>query len=62
VGKRVCIHGIVRELGNENIDVINYSNIQLYITRALSRISKRLMKSKLEEVSKAIEEEGTTLN
>jgi N utilization substance protein A len=31
------IHGIVRELGNENIDVINYtSNIQLYITRALS--------------------------
>jgi N utilization substance protein A len=32
-----CIHGIVRELGNENIDVINYtSNIQLYITRALS--------------------------
>jgi N utilization substance protein A len=31
------IHGIVRELGNENIDVINYtSNIHLYITRALS--------------------------
>jgi N utilization substance protein A len=31
------VHGIVRELGNENIDVINYSsNIQLYITRALS--------------------------
>src|SRR5690606_40041782 len=31
------IHGIVRELGNENIDVINYtSNLQLYITRALS--------------------------
>lgn len=31
------IHGIVRELRNENIDVINYtSNIQLYITRALS--------------------------
>jgi N utilization substance protein A len=29
------IHGIVRELGNENIDVINTS-IQLYITRALS--------------------------
>ena len=27
------IHGIVRELGNENIDVINYtSNLQLYIT------------------------------
>ncbi|NCA85558.1 MAG: transcription termination/antitermination protein NusA [Clostridia bacterium] len=31
------IHGIVRELKNENIDVINYtSNSQLYIQRALS--------------------------
>ena len=31
------IHGIVRELGNENIDVINYTkNPQLYIARALS--------------------------
>ena len=31
------IHGIVRELGNENIDVINYTkNTQLYIARALS--------------------------
>jgi N utilization substance protein A len=31
------IHGIVRELHNENIDVINYtSNIKLYIQRALS--------------------------
>lgn len=31
------IHGIVRELRNENIDVINYtSNHTLYITRALS--------------------------
>ena len=31
------IHGIVRELGNENIDVINYTNnTQLFITRALS--------------------------
>ncbi|MCS5663312.1 MAG: transcription termination factor NusA [Flavobacteriales bacterium] len=31
------IHGIVRELGNENIDVINYtSNTSLFITRALS--------------------------
>ncbi|MDN3708421.1 transcription termination factor NusA [Myroides ceti] len=31
------IHGIVRELGNENIDVINYTtNKQLLITRALS--------------------------
>jgi N utilization substance protein A len=31
------IHGIVRELRNENIDVINYTaNIQLFIQRALS--------------------------
>lgn len=31
------IHGIVRELRNENIDVINYtSNINLFISRALS--------------------------
>jgi N utilization substance protein A len=31
------IHGIVRELGNENIDVINYSeNESLFISRALS--------------------------
>ena len=31
------VHGIVRELGNENIDVINYSsNVQLFIQRALS--------------------------
>jgi len=31
------IHGIVRELGNENIDVINFTNnTSLYISRALS--------------------------
>lgn len=31
------IHGIVRELRNENIDIINYTdNITLYISRALS--------------------------
>src|SRR5699024_11672319 len=31
------IHGIVRELGNENIDVINYTNnTELYSTRAIS--------------------------
>ena len=31
------IHGIVREMNNENIDVINYtSNTRLFIQRALS--------------------------
>ena len=31
------VHGIVRELGNENIDVINWTaNIKLFIQRALS--------------------------
>ena len=35
--KGARIHGIVRELRNENIDVINYtSNINLYIQRALA--------------------------
>lgn len=35
--KGARIHGIVRELRNENIDVINFtSNIELYIQRALS--------------------------
>uniref|UniRef100_A0A2B4RXV6 Methionine--tRNA ligase, cytoplasmic n=1 Tax=Stylophora pistillata TaxID=50429 RepID=A0A2B4RXV6_STYPI len=35
--KGARIYGIVRELGNENIDVVNYTkNEQLYITRALS--------------------------
>ncbi|MBF4514717.1 transcription termination/antitermination protein NusA [Flavobacterium sp. ANB] len=60
------IHGIVRELGNENIDVINYTNnIQLFITRALSPAKVSSIKIdeenkraevflKLEEVSKAI--------
>lgn len=60
------IHGIVRELGNENIDVINYTtNQQLYITRALSPAKVSSIKIddntkraevflKLEEVSKAI--------
>ena len=60
------IHGIVRELGNENIDVINYTtNLQLYITRALSPAKVSSLKIdeekkraevflKLEEVSKAI--------
>lgn len=60
------IHGIVRELGNENIDVISYTdNIQLLITRALSpakvssiKINEETKRAevflKLEEVSKAI--------
>lgn len=60
------IHGIVRELGNENIDVINYTNnTQLFITRALSpaRVTSIKMNEetkraevilKPEEVSKAI--------
>lgn len=48
------IHGIVRELGNENIDVINYtSNIQLYITRALS--PARVTSVKLNEDTKRAE-------
>ncbi|MCL8007919.1 transcription termination factor NusA [Gelidibacter japonicus] len=48
------IHGIVRELGNENIDVINYtSNIQLFITRALS--PARVTSVKLNEETKRAE-------
>ena len=35
--KGARIHGIVRELRNENIDIINYTtNLQLYIQRALT--------------------------
>ena len=48
------IHGIVRELGNENIDVINYTNnIQLFITRALS--PARVTSIKLDEENKRAE-------
>ena len=64
------IHGIVRELGNENIDVINWTNnTQLLVTRALSpaRVSSVVLNEenktaqvylKPEEVSKAIGRSG----
>ena len=64
------IHGIVRELGNENIDVINWTNNpQLLVTRALSpaRVSSVVLNDenktaqvylKPEEVSKAIGRSG----
>ena len=46
------IHGIVRELNNENIDVINYTtNVELYITRALS--PAKIGSIKLEEDGRA---------
>ena len=68
--KGARIHGIVRELRNENIDVINYSsNIKLYIQRALSpaKISSMIVNEeekkadvylKPEEVSLAIGKGG----
>lgn len=44
------IHGIVRELGNENIDVINYTkNTQLFIARSLSPAKVVSMKIHEEE-------------
>ena len=64
------IHGIVRELGNENIDVINFTNnLQLYITRSLSPAKVNSLKINEEtkrvqvflepdEVSKAIGKGG----
>jgi len=48
------IHGIVRELRNENIDVINYTNnIQLYITRSLS--PAKITTMKIDEKNKRVE-------
>jgi len=47
------IHGIVRELRNENIDVINYTtNTSLYVTRALSPAKVTSIKI-VEETEKA---------
>ena len=48
------IHSIVRELGNENIDVINFTtNDQLFITRALS--PAKITSIKLDEENKRAE-------
>ena len=48
------IHGIVRELGNENSDVINYTNnTQLLITRALS--PAKISSLKIDEEHKTVE-------
>ena len=67
------IHGIVRELGNENIDVINYTNnLQLFISRSLSpakvnslKINEETKRVEVflnpEEVSKAIGKGGTKI-
>ena len=67
------IHGIVRELRNENIDVINYtSNISLFIQRALSpakissiRVNEEELKAEVylrpEEVSLAIGKGGLNI-
>ncbi len=71
--KGARIHGIVRELRNENIDVINYSeNLKLYIQRALSpakikniKILEEEKKAEVfldpEEVSKAIGKGGLNI-
>ncbi len=71
--KGARIHGIVRELRNENIDVINYSeNLKLYIQRALSpakikniKILEEEKRAEVfldpEEVSKAIGKGGLNI-
>ena len=47
------IHSIVRELQNENIDVINYTdNLELYIQRALS--PAKISSIKIEEAEKRV--------
>jgi N utilization substance protein A len=71
--KGARIHGIVRELRNENIDVINYTpNLSLFIARSLSpakissiRINEELKKAEVylkpEEVSQAIGKGGSNI-
>ena len=67
------IHGIVRELHNENIDVINFTNnTQLFITRALNpakvnsiKLNEEIKKAEVfldpDEVSKAIGKGGLNI-
>ncbi len=46
------IHSIVRELQNENIDVINYTdNLDLYVTRALSPAKITTIKTEPDRIS-----------
>ncbi len=71
--KGTRIHGIVRELRNENIDVINYTNnLQLFISRSLSpamishvKINEERKRAEVfldpEEVSKAIGKGGLNI-
>lgn len=71
--KGARIHGIVRELRNENIDVINYTdNVSLFIARALSpakitsiRLNEEDKKAEIylkpEEVSQAIGKGGLNI-
>ena len=47
------IHSIVRELQNENIDVINFTdNLELYISRALS--PAKILSMKIDELQKRV--------
>ncbi|MFV0470753.1 MAG: transcription termination factor NusA [Paludibacteraceae bacterium] len=71
--KGARIHGIVRELRNENIDVINYTNnVNLFIARSLSpakitsiRLNEEEKKAEIylkpEEVSQAIGKGGLNI-
>ena len=52
--KGARIHGIVRELRNENIDVINFTdNVHLYITRALN--PAKISSIQLDDVNKKVD-------